>query len=433
MATSSTLEQVLDALLAAARSGPALEDGLGLKVTANVSGSTTFTTTHPELNRLGANTPSTRLSGWYAWASDNDQERMITGTTVSSGTATVTCSGTNFTSDASSTLYILRFSIELIREVINDALEEITVECILPLAHGPTDFDLQDSDTVDNSWTESNATDTVQTTASEVWAGARSLVVTDSGSGGGYTESDTVRAGHGKRVWAHAIAKSDTGTSALRVVDDSSNTEATVSFTQEDWLYIKKEVALGSTDEGVKLRLLESTASAVGDWQFAWVVKEDSRIFRLPSWADGRFRIKAISRAVFDSAGDEADTWLADSVRFERLVEGEDYRYADHTADANPHAVIVKPHVNLSDAYFVHIESSWANPYGVAATLSTIAQTTLCPLRLLVPYMKKLAGERFGEGFARLKEAGEKELTVRLPQHEPDRPEPEIKVKRMFL
>ena len=433
MATSSTLEATLDELLDSCALGPALEDRLGLKITANVSGSTTFTTTHPELNRLGANTPSTRLSGWFAWASDNNEERMITGVTVSSGTATVTVSGANFTSDASSTLYILRVSIDVLRNLMNDALAELTVECKIPLAHGPDDYDLQDSDTVDTSWTETNATDTVQVTAAEVWAGARSLVVTDSGSGGGYTQSGLVRIGHGKKAWAFAIGKSDTGTSALRVIDDSGNTEQTVSFTQEDWMFIKKEVTAGAADEGLRLQLLETSVSGVGDWQFAWIVKEDSRIFRLPSWADARFKIKYIARAVFDIEGDEDDTWMADSVEFKRLRENDDYHYADNSGDANPHSVIMKPHVNLSEPLFVVIDCSWANPYGVSAIFALIGSLTNCPMRLLLPYMKKYVAERCGKIFEAIGEQGKDELRVRLPEHATLAPKQEVQVNTMML
>lgn len=433
MSTSSTFEAALDQLLAEAKWGPAIEDGLGLKITASAAGgNVVVTTTHPELNRLGASVPLNRLQGWYIWATVNDQERSITTLSVSGGTATITGSGTNFTATSSTTFYILRFSIDFIRDLFNDGLNDMTVECMLPLMHGPTDGDLQDSDTVDASWTESNATDVPQTTAAEVWIGARSLVVTDSGSGGGYAESGNIRVGRGKRSTMHAIGKSDEGTSALRAVGGVSGTLETVSFTQEDWLYIKKDVTAGSSDEGITLRLLESTASAAGDWQFAWIVKHDSYVFRLPSWADARFRIKAISYAEFLASGDEADTWLADSVQFKRLREWEEYEYVSHEAAANPHMVILKPYQDMTRPYFVHIECPWSAPYGVSALLTTIATATLCPLNLLIPYAKKLLGKRGGQQFAEIGADGASTYDKRRQAHLTQKTKREVTVRAIF-
>ena len=411
MATATAFSTVLDELLDSVRHGPALEDALGIKLTGcTVNAGATFTTTHPEMNRLGANTPSGRLQGWYAYAVADAEERMITTVASSAGICTVTVT-LAFTGEAAATVYITRVPISVLLNHANIALSKILIEGMIPLYHGPDDADLQDSDTVDASWAESNATDTVQTTDAEVWQGARSLVVTDSGSGGGYTRSGVVRMGQGARGTAFAIAKSDAGTSALRVNDQGGTALETVPFTQEEWLFIKKPFGLASDDEGCVLDLLESTASAAGDWQFAWVVKEGNGAFRLPEHVDRYFRVKGVARAIFREPGSEADTWLADSVEFESLRRDSgagdgDYRFNVRHADANPNWVYILNRSLLTEPLFLILDMPASAPYGVAAALTTLASTSLVPQAWFVAYMKYMLGDFYPSLKPGLKEEG---------------------------
>ncbi len=409
-----------------------IEQRFAYKLSAATITTTTFTTTDPNSMKLATTANPTRLQGLHIYLETNAEERIITTLSVTASVATVTFVGANATAvGTASNAWITRVPWSEIKALVNDALEREFVECFIPLSHGPDSADLQDSDSVDTDWTETNATDTVQTTVAEVFAGARSLVVTDSGSGGGYTQSTLMRMGHG---YSMAIMKSDTGTSGLRVVDDTGNTIHTISTTQEDWVFMKRQFTLDATDEGARLQLLESTASAAGDWQFAWMVKEGVRLFNIPSWVDERFKLKTIARARFYERGDEADTWMADSIDLERLSEGdeEDYRFINRTADANPHQVILGRHIALDEPLFLIIEAPWTIPYGVAATYTTDASTSLCPVRALTAHVRMLIAERYPNMFGAGYEAARRDVAQIAALRKTEPPRERIKVRGLF-
>ena len=435
MSTATAFSTVLDQLLDECRHGPALEDGLGIKITgATVNAGVTFTTTHPEINRLGANGPADRLQGWYVYVVADAEERMITTVAFSGGVATITVT-TAFTGEAAATLYITRAPVSALLSHANIALSKIIIEGMIPLYHGPDDADLQDSDSIDASWTETNATDTEQTTDAEVLQGARSLVVTDSGSGGGYTRSSTVRMGQSRRGTAFAIAKSDTGTSALRVNDQGGTALETVNFTQEEWLFIKKQFSLASDDEGCTLDLLEVTAGAAGDWQHAWVVKEGNGAFRLPEYIDRHFRVTGIARAIFHESGPEADTWLADSVEYERLRRDEDYRFNVRHGDANPNWIYLTREAVarglLTEPLFLILAMPASAPYGVSAALTTVASTSIVPQEWLVAYMKYMIGKYYPSIKPGLEQEGMAQYNKFVQLEQDDQPRAR-RVRQMF-
>ena len=445
MAYSTTFSAFVDQLLVEPGLVGSVDQRFGYKLTAATVTANTITTTDREIIRLGANYVDNRFQGWHLYLASAGEEAMVTNMSVSSNTATLNFIGLSATTSGTpTTVYLLRHcSWSELRNAVNDVLEYIPVECQIPLYHGPTDADMQDSDTVDASWTESNATDSLQTTAAEVWNGARSLVVTDSGSGGGYTASAVMRMGHSEQGTAYAIVKADTGTVALRVTDNGGNTVETVSTTQEDWVFIKKQFTLDSTDEGAALRLMGTTASAEGDWQFAWIVRHSSRIFRLPGWIDERFKVKGISRAYFRTPGDEADTWLADDVEFVALRGPEwddqrEWRPVFAQADANPHRIVLEDHCRLDEPLFLTIESNYALPYGVAAIFSGAtslladAVTTTCPPHLLTARVKQWIGAMWQTEYAGLEARGVQEYASRLRSRETPQPKTPVRHIRMM-
>lgn len=395
-AWSVSLDQILDEV-----------PGYGWKFTGTATASgATLTTTDPEINKLGTAAPSGRFEGRFLYIPGGtvgtDQIHSITSLSVSGATTTITTLGTYGATYTNAVMYIMSDHPDVARRKGNDALGAITVENMIPLYHGPPDADLQDTDTVDSSWGETAATDTATTTASGVWAGKNSLVVTDSGSGGGLTQSALLPAPHDGSGTAFGIVKPSVGTSALRVIDNSGNIHETVTVTQREHMLIKKRFTLDAADNGLRLELVGVTASAAASWTHAWVVKDNLRFFRLPTSIDERFRFVTLARAVFHAAGDEADTWLADSVEWVRLKENEDYRPNIRQGDANPTSVILEPHVPLDEPLFIIVAASYANSYGVDGTFSTDASTNNCPPRLLVPYVKHLIGLRHPESFPML-------------------------------
>ena len=439
MATATTGTTVIDQL------GDEIP-GLLWKFTGTAtSGGATVTTTNPEINKLGSNAATDRFSSLFLYiptgTAGTDDVHSVTTISVSAATATITTLGNYGATYTNAAMYLIGIHPDIFRRLLNDALEKIHVECIEWLVHGPSSANMQGS-SVDADWTESGASDTVQTTASEVAFGQQSLVVTDSGSAGGYTQSALAALGQGRRVRLHGVVKADTGTSILRALDGSGNVQDSISTTQEDWVYLSKTVGFDSADEQIRLRLVASAASDSGDWNLAGYVKEGIYRFLLPSYMDERFKVKAVCRAIFHETGSEADTWLYDSMELETLVEERDYRYVTRQTDANPHAIVFEPHIDLmSYAYCVLIDAPYSAPYGVASTLSADTGTSYCPLHLWVPYCKHLIGLRYGQTFPELaprnpdnpySTPGYKEYQAHGIARTTEKPKPQVVVRRVF-
>lgn len=413
MATSTTWTTILDYIL------DKVED-LGYKFTGtSTSGVATTTTTDAELNKGGTAAATARFANailYIPTGTGVNQIRSVTTISVSGATTTITGLGNFDATYTSVAHYLLALSPDWLRRQGNNALRDITVECMEWLVHGPASANMQGS-TVDADWTESGATDTVQTTAAEVAFGQQSLVVTAAGAGD-YTQSALAPLGQGRRVRLHGIVKADTGTAILRALDGSGNVQDSIQTTQEDWVYLSKTVSFDSADEQIRLRLVASAASDSLDCNLAGYVKEGIRRFPLPSYLDERFKIKAVCQAIFHEAGSEADTWLYDSMEEKRLAEGEDYRFVSRMADANPHAIVFEPHIDLTQPYYLIIEAPYDSPYGVSTTFTADTSTTYCPLLLIAPYVMMLIGRAHPSTWPGLAEAGEAEYhqrrTVRI-------------------
>ena len=297
--------------------------------------------------------------------------------------------------------------------VANDALEYLFVECMIPLYHGPTDAAMELASTT--NWTGANSTLAKQTTAAEVFQGLRSLSVTLTAASG-YAESGLVNMGQGEAGMSFAIAKADTGTGIFRILDGSGNTIESVSFTQEHWLFMKKQFTLDATDEQARLRLLGTDNSDQIDWGPAWIVRQREPYFSLPSWLDERFKLKGVARAKFSQPGRESDTWLAGSMELERLEEGVHYTYGVRQADANPNMIFIEPGARylLEEPLFLIVDAPYSAPYGVASLLSAESDTTTAPLHLLIAKITELWGSSYAADFPGMREKGKDLLAQRL-------------------
>ena len=362
-------------------------EGAGLKFTGTYTSSgLIFTTTDPEPARGGDVTASTRFKGAFAFfpsATSANKIRQIVSHTTATGTATFTTTGPNYNATGTSVVgYLLFEHSDILRNYANDALEHSRVEVRVPLMHGPASGDMQGDD-VDTDWTETNATDTVQTTSSEVFQNAQSLVVTDSGSAGGYTQSALERIGQGRTVTMFGIVKSDTGTSTLIALDGSGNEQDSVLTTQEEWMLLKKRVTFDAADEQIRLRLEGTTASAEGDWQAAWYVKEDVPMFSAPAWFTERHRIIGIQRKTAMIAGSEADTWYAGSGEYVSLRGNDDpdpqYKVYRYGADASRWQIAILDKSLLTEPLYILVDAPWSAPYGTDATFSSDTSTTNMP------------------------------------------------------
>src|SRR3990167_9999613 len=409
-----------------------VEARFGYKFSAATVAATSLTTTDPNIVKLGANYDSQRFNGKHVYLVTNTEQRMITNMTITSGTATLNFVGANATVvSTASDVYLLFVSWSELRALFNDALNLEHAERFYYLRHGPDSADMQGS-AVDTDWTESGASDTVQTTAAEVAFGAQSFVVVAAGAGD-YTQSGLNNIGQGTRVQLHGVVKADIGTGILRALDGSGNVQDSIQTTQEHWVYLGKEVQFDVTDEQLRLRLVESAASDAGDWNLAAFVRLDESNFRLPSWIDNRYKVRYLARTVFHKQGEEADTWLYESREEVTLREGwdQDYRFIKRPGDANPYMIWVDKKY-LSDLLCLVVDEPYSATYGVGATFTTDATTNTCDVLQLVARAKKLIAERYKPTFAEWLPMATSEISQRAALRETDKPKEQIQIRRFF-
>lgn len=398
--------------------GPEISNRLGYKFSATAISTTSLTTSDPLLIKMGTQILDNLLQGWHIYLATNTEERMVTTSSISGSTLTINFLGGNATAVASpSTVYISRVSWSELKAGANEALTFIPIECIDVLRHGPDDAFMQASATT--SWTGTNATIAKQTTAAEVLHGARSTSVTLS-AGSGYVTSTTSRIGQAESAIVNVIAKADIGTGIVRALDQSGNTidsDNDITFTQEQWVYLRKYVTVDADDEGLAIRILGTDNLDQIDVQAAWIVNVAENNFPLPTYIDSPFKLKAVARREYGQAGmgaNSADTWLAKSYRDIRLQEGVDYRFVDLKADANPLGLEM-----LTDWYRHHpimlfAETPASEPYGVSAAFTTDASTTNVRPHLLTAYMKKWIGGLYPDLFPGAERLGEREFKERM-------------------
>ena len=402
------------------------EEGLGFSFTA-VTGyaATTITTADPRFMFGGAAASAERYRGGYIYRrlrAVGEQIRMANSLTNTSSLATLTHFGPDWSTLTDTDAEMVAMDPDELHRIFEDALDELMAPCPVLLAHGPADWDMQASTTGEWDAGLTNATFAAQTTSSEVFRGARSKVLTLTGAAG-YTEADSlVRFGQGQQGSAYAIVKADIGTGIFRILDQGGNTVESVSFTQEQWLLIKKHFTLGADDEGARIRILGTDNLDAIDVQMAGVVRRNEPFFYMPSWYTDKMNLKGVSRIASAVAGRETDTSLAGSIQWESLSEGTDYQKVSAQADANPFGVQILNTALMNEPLFLMIECPYSAPYGVAAPFTAETDETDCPLDLLLAQVKILLGGRYPKKYPTLKAIGAaekvaalKEQTVPLP------------------
>ncbi len=397
---------------------------LGYKFTGTAtSGGATLTTTDPEINKLGSLATAKRWEGWFLYiptgTANTDDIHSVTTQSVSAATCTITTLGNYGATYTAVAMYLLKKHPTQLKRLANDALEYLFVDCFIPLGHGPDDPIM--ADTGASSWT-GTGTIAKQPTAGEVLYGPQSISLTDGGGGGQYVQSTLMNIGQGATVTFHGILKADTGTGTYQFLDNSSNVQDSVLTTQEDWVYITKQVPFDAADEGARARIVGTTASAQVDLQAAWMVKQGSPQFRLPSWLDGRFKFKGLAYGVYHIAGREAQTWMADSVEFTR-VDPQFYRYIARQADANPFALEllntnIWPCSPYTTPLFMVVSCPFSAPYGVATIFVADTTSTGCDQHLLTAQWKYLLGKSWPAEFPTAKSEGLDELKERQRERE---------------
>ena len=383
--------------------------GMGWKITATATASgLTASTTDPRVARAAV--ASEGLTGYWLYfpsGASANQVRMIASVSVSSGTTTITTDGPNYNETLTGvTAYILSVDPNHINSLFNDALAELFTEFEIPLAHGPTDYDM--SAAADTDWTESGATDTKTTTAADVFSGRQAMTVANAGAGD-YTRSGVVRLGQSRKALFFGVWKADVGTGVLRLRDSANTSLDTLSHDEEEFVYGAKLYAGSSTVEGVELDLEGTESTADIDWDCAGIVRPEDYIFRLPSWIDHRFNLRAVCKARWHTSKD-TNLWYAFSKTLEALQEGVHYRYIRRPGEANPYAIELTEQGHAEANLTEH--PLWLvglRPYSDIATFSDDTTSHPVPEDELVAKVKVYLGLSYRDKFPALAEIADRE------------------------
>lgn len=370
---------------------------LGREIVMSPAASNTFTTPDAEMMTGGASAyDAEQFKDNYIWwpaGAADDQKRKIVSMVVSASVSTVTVNRVYANSGSSVVGFLLAIDPDILMNMANDCISyDLFLECVAPLFHGPPSADMYGS-SVDSDWTESGATDTVQTTATEVLEGPQSFVVTGSAALD-YTQSALQPLAQGTSAIMHFRAKSDTGTTTFKALDASGNVQGSIVTTQEQWIYGSKIIQYDSGEEQIRLRIEATTASASVDVQSFGFVRLYEQIFYLPAWVDARWKLARVDYAQYHQSGSEADTWLAQSVEYHRLEPSgpdPDYRFIARQADANPNMIWVKEELLAYPLYLV-VMCPYGAPYGVSTLFTSSSSTNSVPMELLIPAWKRRIG-----------------------------------------
>jgi len=374
------------------------EIDIGFNFTAITITSTTLTTRDARLQAPGANMPADHLRGYYLYRPDvpsADQIRMITGAAISSGLVTITHAGPNYTDTSDTVAELLGIDPDLLNNYFNDALAAEFGEFTLPLS-SLTDGDMQESDAT--SWTDASGTSSKVTAAANVRYGLRGHRFAASGSDGrAYRQTLDVTRGRTYRI--AAIGRADVGSAVLELTDAADAAIDSVTTTEENWTYLWLNVTPGSTVERVRLKVGGVGATDDSYWAALWLFRPEDRVIELPSWADDREKVKAISTATFDGPTDATNTAQALSRGLRTLAQDRDWYYVSEQAAVHPHVVEFRSKIGTYGPLFI----TGTPPYSYFGTFSADSDTTFCPQDVLVARVKFIIGRHHEDIFPGLR------------------------------
>jgi len=392
-----TLTEILDELLDRCPK-------LGMKITlaAVNNGAATATTTDSRLMSGGTNTTPAENARSHLWVpgltTADDRIRSIvgpaSGSPVSATVFTFTVNRVYAAGDTNETAYVIGMKPDTLVDLINDALRKEPFVATVPLTE-PVDGDMQTSGV--GSWTDSNSTSSKVTAAANVpFELTQALRVLNSGANG-RTRPALVRIPTGKSHYVWAIGRADVGTAVLRIADASDTEIATISTTEEDFMFLWAQVTPGATVEGLYLEPGGSGASDDTYWGGVGLLREGARNFLLPSWMADRWQFRSLSIARFP-VNQGSGVEVAASRQLERLTEGEDFRLTFAEAGANPGWIELDPAYTGYPLFL----TGWRS-FGDIDTLSVsdLTTTTRCNLNLAVARSMHLLAEAYPTEYGR--------------------------------
>jgi hypothetical protein len=273
-------------------------------------------------------------------------------------------------------------------DAINRALEFVNVRTFIPISHGG-DLDYDMSISTDTNWTNvgSPSTSAKATTARRTPYGLRSYQLINNGVANEGTQSATLPAVPARSVKSFAIASVNVGGASMQFYDVTGSaafTQAAVTSSEEEPMLLEQPwQAVPASCREMAVRLLGTTTTSDVYWNGLWVYKQDNLRLNLPSFLDEEFNLPSIfhGRPRFAIAN---HVWDAQSLDMVELKKGREFDYIAHHADANPYAIVVRD----SSIYDYPLFVQASRPYSDLGTLSAEADTTSCPLHLLMPMVK---------------------------------------------
>lgn len=211
--------------------------------------------------------------------------RKVSSHTVASGIL-VPLSTFSAQCPTATTYEIHEFHPQFIKDAINEALENMTYEEVLPLTL-VEDGDMEHATPI-NYWAETNITDPVVVNTTIVQFGKQSLEVEDNGSGGGYaslvsTKYIAVTPGQQVIVWAVAYGDQQGAKLTLYDVTNSAVID-TARHDEEGWGLLAFVVNVPDDCYELDVRLETITASGKTYWDHVGILKTSDVIRERPSW-----------------------------------------------------------------------------------------------------------------------------------------------------
>ena len=327
-----------------------------------------------------------------AAASSADYERFAGALTPTTGLLAHTGAASSDTVTTSESVRLLYHRLRPAKELLdaaNRVLEFVFRDSFEALSH-LSDQDGAMTASTDTNWTDvgTPTTSAKSTTARRTPWGTRSYNLINDATGEG-TQSATIAAEEDSLVSGWAIASLNVGTSAeLQLYDvtgsaDFSTVEVTSSEEEPMFLWQPWATTPASSKE-VALRLIGNGATADVFWNMAWLYKHRVKRINLPSDMSEGFKIGDIYEAHPQSSVSTSNTYQAQDLRFEKLYEGRDYDWLMNQGDANPHAVLFRPHISFQWPLFLQTR----RPYSDTDSFTGDSSTTTCPVHLFAPRFK---------------------------------------------
>lgn len=272
------------------------EAGRELGSLFNSAGSVAATTVVDAPNLQDSTAAAERHVGSWLYRPDRaaaDILRRVSLFAPSSGT--LTQSGANY-SNTSDLVYELHYRLDPVElnRCIDRALRSIRYRAEYRVTM-VSDGDMETSGT--GQWTASGSAIAKGTTVANVYRGAQSLQVTDSGSALGFARTASIPVIPGRTYYAAGVCRANAAGATCRLqaydVTNSASIQTADNPTQR-WQVLAFQLTTPATCELMQMRLITVEASAVTHWDDIDLIEEGRRRYPLPTWLTRRAQIENV-------------------------------------------------------------------------------------------------------------------------------------------